>query len=145
MAKAPTYLGARVGRPEKTKERKMKPAPHALFPIGTNGGNRRNIVDAAKKGYINVDIARCKCTECGVGSMQALCPVCGARTVPTSSGKKRINLANLLKKAYENVGVRKIDEIKGVIGMISEEKFPEPLEKGILRSKMVFLHLKMLL
>ena len=43
MAKAPTYLGARVGRPEKTKERKMKPAPHALFPIGTNGGNRRNI------------------------------------------------------------------------------------------------------
>ena len=135
MAKAPIYLGARVGRPEKTKERKMKPAPHALFPIGTNGGNRRNIVDAAKKGTISVDIARCKCTECGVGSMQAICPVCGARTVPTSSGKKRINLANLLKKAYKNVGVRKIDEIKGVIGMISEEKFPEPLEKGILRSK----------
>ena len=135
MAKAPIYLGARVGRPEKTKERKMKPAPHALFPIGTNGGSRRNIVDAAKKGTISVDIARCKCTECGVGSMQAICPVCGARTVPTSSGKKRINLANLLKKAYENVGVRRIDEIKGVIGMISEQKFPEPLEKGILRSK----------
>jgi DNA polymerase II large subunit len=135
MAKAPTYLGARVGRPEKSKERKMKPAPHALFPIGTNGGSRRNIIDAAKKGTISVDIARCKCTECGVGSMQALCPICGARTVPTSSGKKRINLANLLKKAYENVGVRKIDEIKGVIGMISEDKFPEPLEKGILRSK----------
>jgi DNA polymerase II large subunit len=135
MAKAPIYIGARVGRPEKTKERKMKPAPHALFPIGTNGGSRRNIVEAAKKGNISVDIARCKCTECGVGSMQAICPVCGARTVPTSSGKKRINLANLLKKAYENVGVRKIDEIKGVIGMISEEKFPEPLEKGILRSK----------
>lgn len=135
MAKAPTYLGARVGRPEKTKERKMKPAPHALFPIGTNGGSRRNIVDAAKKGTISVDIARCKCTECGVGSMQAICPVCGARTVPTNSGTKRINLANLLKKAYENVGVRKMDEIKGVIGMISEQKFPEPLEKGILRSK----------
>jgi DNA polymerase II large subunit len=135
MAKAPIYLGARVGRPEKTKERKMKPAPHALFPIGTNGGSRRNIVDAAKKGTISVDIARCKCTECGVGSMQAICPVCGARTIPTSSGKKRINLANLLKKAYQNVSVRKIDEIKGVIGMISEEKFPEPLEKGILRSK----------
>ena len=135
MAKAPTYLGARVGRPEKTKERKMKPAPHALFPIGTNGGNRRNIVDAAKKGTISVDIARCKCTECGVGSMQALCPVCGARTVPTSSGKKRINLASLLKKAYGNIGIRKMDEIKGVIGMISEDKFPEPLEKGILRSK----------
>jgi DNA polymerase II large subunit len=137
MAKAPTYLGGRVGRPEKTKERMMKPAPHALFPIGTNGGNRRNIVEAAKKGNITVDIARCKCTnpECGVGSMQAICPVCGARTVPTSSGKKRINVANLLRKAYKNAGVRKLDEIKGVQGMISEEKFPEPLEKGILRAK----------
>lgn len=28
-----------------------------------------------------------------------------------------------------------MDEIKGVIGMISEDKFPEPLEKGILRAK----------
>ncbi len=135
MAKAPTYIGARVGRPEKTKERKMKPAPHALFPIGTNGGSRRNIIDAAKKGNIYVDISRCKCTECGVGSFQAKCPVCGARAIPTGSGKKKINLASLLKKSYENIGVRKLDEIKGVIGMISEQKFPEPLEKGILRAK----------
>lgn len=137
MAKAPTYLGGRVGRPEKTKERMMKPAPHALFPIGMHGGNRRNIIDAAKKGSITVEIGRCKCTnpECGVGSTQAICPVCGSRTVPSSSGKKRINLANLLRKAYQNSGVRKLDEIKGVQGMISEDKFPEPLEKGILRAK----------
>jgi len=135
MNKAPTYIGTRVGRPEKTKERKMKPAPHALFPIGTNGGSRRNIVDASKKGNIYVEISRCKCSECGIGSFQAKCPVCGARTVPTGAGKKKINLASLLKKAYENVGIRKLDEIKGVIGMISEQKFPEPLEKGILRAK----------
>ena len=64
MAKAPTYLGGRVGRPEKTKERKMKPAPHSLFPIGKNGGSRRNIIDAAKKGSITVEMARCKCTKC---------------------------------------------------------------------------------
>ena len=135
MAKAPTYIGTRVGRPEKTKERKMKPAPHALFPIGTNGGMRRNIIEAAKKGTIFVEISRCKCTECGVSSFHAKCPVCGARTEPTGAAKKKINLASLLKKAYENVGVRRLDEIKGVIGMISEEKFPEPLEKGILRAK----------
>ena len=65
MAKAPTYLGGRVGRPEKSKERKMKPAPHSLFPIGINGGSRRNIIDAAKKGNITVELARSKCTECG--------------------------------------------------------------------------------
>lgn len=135
VPKAPTYIGARVGRPEKTKERKMKPAPHALFPIGTNGGSRRNIIDAAKKGNITVDISRCKCTECGVGSFQAKCPVCGGRAIPTGAAKKKINLSSLLKKSYENVGVRKLDEVKGVIGMISEQKFPEPLEKGILRAK----------
>ena len=100
-------------------------------------------IDAAKKGTITVDIARCKCTECGIGSMQALCPMCGARTVPTSSGKKRINLANLLKKAYENIGVRKLDEIKGVVGMISEDKFPEPLRKEYYVQKMVYSHLRM--
>lgn len=134
-AKAPTYIGARVGRPEKTKERKMKPAPHALFPIGTYGGSRRNIVDAAKKGNITVEISRCKCTECGVASFEAKCPICGAKAIPTGAGKKKINLDSLLKKSFKNVGVRKLDEIKGVIGMISEEKFPEPLEKGILRAK----------
>lgn len=135
MANAPTYIGARVGRPEKTKERKMKPAPHALFPIGTNGGNRRNIVDAAKKGIIQVEISRCKCMECGIASFQAKCPICGGRAVPTGAGKKKINLDSLLKKSFQNVGIRKLDEIKGVIGMISQEKFPEPLEKGILRAK----------
>lgn len=134
-AKSPTYIGARVGRPEKTKERKMKPAPHALFPIGTYGGSRRNIVDAAKKGNITVEISRCKCTECGVASFEAKCPICGAKAIPTGAGKKKINLDSLLKKSFKNVGVRKLDEIKGVIGMISEEKFPEPLEKGILRAK----------
>jgi len=135
MAKAPTYIGARVGRPEKTKERKMKPAPHALFPIGTNGGIRRNIVDAAKKGNIYIEISRCKCTECGIASFQAKCPICGGKALPTGASKKKINLGSLLKKSFENVGIRKLDEIKGVIGMISEEKFPEPLEKGILRAK----------
>ncbi|MGZ7046941.1 MAG: DNA polymerase II large subunit [Methanobacterium sp.] len=135
MAKAPTYIGARVGRPEKTKERKMKPAPHALFPIGNYGGSRRNIVDAAKKGNIQVDISRCKCTECGVASFQAKCPICGSRALPTGAGKKKINLDSLLKKSFQNVGIRKLDEIKGVIGMISQEKFPEPLEKGILRAQ----------
>ncbi len=90
MAKAPTYLGGRVGRPEKTKERMMKPAPHALFPIGTFGGSRRNIIDAAKKGSITVDIARCKCTNPNVVwdlcrlSVQCAVPV----LCPVAQGKK---------------------------------------------------------
>ncbi|MCQ8904133.1 MAG: DNA polymerase II large subunit [Methanothermobacter sp.] len=135
MKKAPTYIGTRVGRPEKTKERKMRPAPHVLFPIGKYGGSRRNIADAAKKGSIVVEIGRATCPSCRVSSMQSICPSCGSRTVIGEPGRRKINLAALLKRAAENVSVRKLDEIKGVEGMISTQKFPEPLEKGILRAK----------
>ena len=135
--KAPAYIGTRVGRPEKSKERLMKPAPHGLIPIGNNGGSRRLVATAAKKGSIKIDISRKKCTnpECGISSFGALCPKCGH---PTEMGKpslKNIPLGSMLKKASDNVKVRRVDEVKGVIGMISESKLPEPLEKGILRAK----------
>ena len=74
--KAPAYIGTRVGRPEKSKERLMKPAPHGLFPIGNNGGARRLIATAAKKGSIKVELSRRKCTNpaCGISSFDSLCP-----------------------------------------------------------------------
>ena len=68
-------------------------------------------------------------------SFNSICPKCGA---PTEKGKpenKKINLSSMLKKASDNVNVRKVDKFKAVVGMISELKLPEPLEKGILRSK----------
>ena len=135
--KAPCYIGTRVGRPEKSKERLMRPAPHVLFPIGNNGGSRRLVAEAAKKKKIKVEFARRECTnpDCGSTSFQAICPKCGAPTVIGGAGQKDINLAYLLSKASNNVGVRKVDEVKGVVGLISEDKLPEPLEKGILRAK----------
>ncbi|MBQ2665376.1 DNA polymerase II large subunit [Methanobrevibacter sp.] len=135
--KAPAYIGTRVGRPEKSKERLMRPAPHGLIPIGNNGGARRLVATAAKKGNIKVEISRRKCTnpECGISSFGALCPKCGYPTEMGKPSQKNIPLANMLKKASDNVKVRRVDEVKGVIGMISESKLPEPLEKGILRAK----------
>ena len=135
--KAPCYIGTRVGRPEKSKERLMKPAPHVLFPIGTNGGNRRLVAEAAKKKKIKVEFARRECTnpDCRLSSFKAICPHCGSPTEIGKSGQKDINLAKMLSKASDNVGVRKVDEVKGVVGLISEDKLPEPLEKGILRAK----------
>ncbi|KZX10316.1 DNA polymerase II large subunit [Methanobrevibacter filiformis] len=135
MDKAPVYIGSRVGRPEKSKERLMKPAPHVLFPIGNYGGSRRLVAEAAKKGSISVEFSRRQCTNCQISSFQSLCPNCGSKTEVGKPGKKKINLSGLLRKASENVGVRRVDEIKAVIGMISESKLPEPLEKGILRAK----------
>ena len=135
--KAPAYIGTRVGRPEKSKERLMRPAPHGLFPIGNYGGSRRLIATAAKKGNIKVELARRKCTnpECGISSNNSLCPKCGSPTeiMPPRNGS--IPLASMLKKASDNVKVRRVDEVKGVVGMISESKLAEPLEKGILRAK----------
>ena len=66
-------------------------------------------------------------------SFKALCPVCGSRT--ELSAAKNIKLDKLLMDAFENVNVRRLDEVKGVKGLISEDKYPEPLEKGILRAR----------
>ena len=135
--KAPAYIGTRVGRPEKSKERLMRPAPHGLFPIGNYGGSRRLIATAAKKGSIKIDLSRRQCTnpECKVSSFGSICPKCGSPTVMGKPSTKNIPLASMLKKASDNVKVRRVDEVKGVVGMISESKLPEPLEKGILRAK----------
>lgn len=135
--KAPAYIGTRVGRPEKSKERLMRPAPHGLIPIGNNGGSRRLVATAAKKGSIKVDISRRKCTnpDCGISSFGALCPKCGSPTEMGKPSQKTVPLAAMLKKASDNVKVRRVDEVKGVVGMISESKLPEPIEKGILRAK----------
>ena len=135
--KAPAYIGTRVGRPEKSKERLMRPAPHGLIPIGNFGGSRRLVATAAKKGSIKVEISRRRCTnpECGISSFGALCPKCGHPTEKGKPSMKSMPRASMLKKASDNVKVRRVDEVKGVVGMISESKLPEPLEKGILRAK----------
>ena len=135
--KAPAYIGTRVGRPEKSKERLMRPAPHGLIPIGNYGGARRLVATAAKKGNIKIEISRRKCTnpECGISSFGSLCPKCGHPTEMGKPSQKNIPLASMLKKASDNVKVRRVYEVKGVVGMISESKLPEPMEKGILRAK----------
>ena len=50
--KAGTYIGARMGRPEKAKMRKQfnsETRSHALFPVGKAGGRTKNLVDVFKK------------------------------------------------------------------------------------------------
>ena len=48
--KAPTYVGGRMGRPEKAKHREMKPLVHVLFPVSLAGGSHRDLMEAAKQG-----------------------------------------------------------------------------------------------
>jgi len=136
-AKAPFRIGTRMGRPEKAAERKMKPPPHVLFPIGNYGGNQRLIRKAAEKGKIEVEAGVRICSKCDKKTFRLFC-TCGGHTIASNGVIKiqDINLAKELLQAQKNIKERMLPEtIKGVIGTISKNKTPESLEKGILRAK----------
>src|SRR3989338_8059828 len=44
--KSGTFIGARMGRPEKAKVRKLDGDPHTLFPVGKEGGKMRSFQSA---------------------------------------------------------------------------------------------------
>jgi DNA polymerase II large subunit len=152
--KSGTYIGCRMGRPEKARERKMQPAVHSLFPVGEAGGRLRSVNTAAQNNSIEVEAANYRCPRCGEPSTMLTCQSCGEKTTPLNVcicgwmgpeekckrcggrtrryRKKDINIRELWRKAVENVG--RAADVKGVLGMISEYKVPEALEKGILRA-----------
>jgi DNA polymerase II large subunit len=77
-----THVGGRMGRPEKARERLMKPAPNVLFPVGEYGGKERNV----SKAYTNesrkfdsqgiyVELARLRCVKGGEYIDTFYCPV----------------------------------------------------------------------
>jgi DNA polymerase II large subunit len=156
--KAPTFLGARMGRPEKAKRREMRPLVHVLFPVGLAGGSRRNLTEALSKVAIEVDLAKCRCSECNELTFQKTCPRCGAETVverfcpkcgrrlkesfcpvcrvaTRSYEKQLVNLKELMDEACGKLNLPIPELVKGVKGLINETKTAEILEKGVLRAK----------
>ncbi|MEM3536150.1 MAG: DNA polymerase II large subunit [Candidatus Bathyarchaeia archaeon] len=156
--KAPTFVGARMGRPEKAKRREMKPIVHVLFPVGLTGGSHRDIVEAAKKETIRVDIVKRKCPACKTFTFKIKCPLCGSETVPEkscprcgrslnggecpvckipagASQKQDVNFKELLENACSSLGVSVPKILKGVKGLTNETKTPEIIEKGVLRAR----------
>ena len=156
--KAPTFLGARMGRPEKAKRREMRPLVHVLFPVGLAGGSRRNLTEASNKVAIEVDLVKRRCLGCNELTFKTKCPQCGAETVvekscpkcgrrlkesfcpicrvPTRSYEKQlVNLKELMDEACRKVNLPIPKLVKGVKGLTNETKTAEILEKGILRAK----------
>ncbi len=157
--KGGTYVGARMGRPEKAKRREMSPLVHVLFPVGLSGGPQRNVVEAARKGVIEVDIVRRKCPKCNIVTYRNLCPSCGEKINPekicpscgretnnadtcpacntrsVSYQRQTIPLKEFLAEASRNIKLNTPRLVKGVKGLTSEDKIPEPIGKGILRAK----------
>ncbi len=134
-ARAVTRIGARVARPEKARERRMKPPPHCLFPVGFAGGPQRLISAASGAGEVRIELGERVCPSCGSKGFMPSCP-CGSHTRSTgASGLQGIPLSDMFEKALARLGEKRPPEVKGVQGMISKDKTPEPLEKGILRAR----------
>jgi DNA polymerase II large subunit len=133
--RAVTRIGARVGRPEKARERRMKPPPHCLFPVGHAGGQQRLMSAACQAGEIRIELGERVCPSCGSKGFMPRCP-CGSHTRPTgASSLQAVPLQEMFEAALANLGEKRAPEVKGVQGMISKEKVPEALEKGILRAR----------
>jgi DNA polymerase II large subunit len=170
--RAPTRVGARMGRPEKSESRDLSPAVHTLFPISEAGGSQRDVSAAARergengrRGHFDVQLGRRRCAGCGTDTYRTRCPDCGGHTDPhyecddcgqvvdpdeggrvhcdrcdrdvSSVAWQSVDLNSDLREALQDVGEREssFDILKGVKGLTSSNKTPEPIQKGILRAK----------
>ncbi|MCL4323553.1 MAG: DNA polymerase II large subunit [Candidatus Thermoplasmatota archaeon] len=137
--RGPVRVGARLGRPEKAGERKMKPKVHSLFPIENNGSSRRSIIDAVKSSNSRYDVETNVrvCTNCNHTGPEVRCCECGSPMKNTNKSEKiKVDLKKIWDSAFEYLGLNPNDikEFKGVKKVMSKGKNVEPLEKGILRS-----------
>ncbi len=104
-SRAGTRIGGRMGRPGKSKPRKMNPPPHVLFPLGDSGGSRRSFQSASthtaevdanitdidfqkEGGIIEIEVGRRRCTECLEITYTNRCEKCGGHTVAISTCTK---------------------------------------------------------
>ncbi|MFB6280782.1 MAG: LAGLIDADG family homing endonuclease [Haloferacaceae archaeon] len=169
--RAPTRVGNRMGRPEKSESRDLSPAVHTLFPVGPAGGPQRDVAaaaaaaDAPGAGALDLALGRRACPDCGHEGYRIRCPDCGAHTEPryecddcgrtvapdesgrvvcprcdrevTSVEEWPVPLHEHYRGALAAVGEREnaFEILKGVRGLSSAHKTPEPLEKGVLRAK----------
>ncbi|MEM3405574.1 MAG: DNA polymerase II large subunit [Candidatus Pacearchaeota archaeon] len=159
--KAGTFIGARMGRPEKAKIRKLEGSINVLFPVGEEGGRLRSINEAMNVGYVKADFPIYFCEKCNRETIYRKCEICKEECkkiyICKECGQKvhsercpmhpNIQTLNFyerkipIKDYFENA-VKNLDLlqeeipnlIKGVKGTSNKDHIPEPLEKGILRA-----------
>ena len=159
--KAGDFIGARMGRPEKAKLRKLQGSPNVLFPVGKEGGRFRSINAAYEVGKVRSTFPLNYCESCKKETIYSACEVCGKKSkkmfyfyggkeksfesVKEEYEKKGTNYCNMdldikhyFEKAIERLGLKNGELpllIKGVKGTSSAEHSIEILEKGVLRAK----------
>ncbi len=75
----------------------------------------------------------CSGRECLALNSTEKCTSCGS--VAKRGGAYEINIRKALEWGAKNLSERLPDPVKGVKGLISDDKLAEPIEKGILRAK----------
>ncbi len=157
--KSGTFIGARMGRPEKSKLRKLKGSPHVLFPVGKEGGRLRSFQEAMKVGRIVAEFPVYYCEKCEKESIYHSCERCGAlckkmyycpdcdfnhpgkceeHQTGSDFKEKIIDIKSYLEIAQRKTGL-KLEEIgsviKGIKGTSSKDHSCENLAKGLLRAR----------
>jgi len=156
--KAGTFIGCRMGRPEKGKMRKLTGSPHVLFPVGREGDQMRSFHAALEKGHVSADFALYECPTCVQPTVYAMCHRCGTEaekryycrdcdkvlSVQTCAAHGKIpgyRFQQVKLKEYFEHALSLFKEpshpdlIKGVRGTSNKDHIPEHLLKGILRAK----------
>ncbi|MCL5018253.1 MAG: DNA polymerase II large subunit [Candidatus Pacearchaeota archaeon] len=157
--KAGDFIGARMGRPEKAKLRKLIGSPNILFPVGKEGGRLRSVQAAYDEGTIKNTFPTYYCPICNKNTIYSLCEDCGTECkklfycrdcdkLSTDICKEHNNsqpyhffdldIKHFFNKAIEKLKIEKSDIpplIKGIRGTSSQNHDIENLCKGIIRAK----------
>ncbi len=155
--KSGVFVGSRMGRPEKAKQRKMTGSPHVLFPVGEQGGKFRSFQSALESGFVESNFSVFYCESCGKDVVYPscttclkpakrlyFCKFCGKmfdESCPKHGknilfSKFKFNIKEEFVNCLKHLNMKSYpDLIKGARGTSNKEHYPEHLSKGILRAK----------
>ncbi|MBI2135004.1 DNA polymerase II large subunit [Candidatus Woesearchaeota archaeon] len=154
--KSGIFIGARMGRPEKAKMRKLTGSPHVLFPIGDEGGRLRSFQSAIETSKVTAEFPIFFCSSCKKNTVFAVCEACGQKTEKRhycrecgiineekcrhgpalAYMKQQIDIKNMFDNFLKKLSIKTYpDLIKGVRGTANRNHIPEHFIKGLFRAK----------
>jgi DNA polymerase II large subunit len=154
--KVGTFIGSRMGRPEKAKMRQLTGSPQVMFPVGEEGDRLRSFQSALQAKKIRSMFPLFFCTACNSGTIYGTCEKCNQPTIKKFYCRfcgdldqkicrhgegfpyknMDIDINYYFTHAQKMLGEKVIpDLIKGVRGTSNKEHVVEHLAKGILRAK----------
>jgi len=154
--KSGVFIGARMGRPEKAKMRKLRGSPHTLFPIGDEGGRLRSFQSAFENNKVTAEFPIFYCGKCKKQTIFNVCGVCNKKTQKkyhchtcglineeeckhgkaTTYIQQSIDIKNMFNDYLKKLNIKTYpDLIKGVRGTSNKDHIPEHFIKGLFRAK----------